>query len=80
MNHFRKLLLVTAGAIALCGAQACSSGTELNPQPLPPSEPARDPADQKGSSGDNGGTSGTAPETGADAGAEGGDAADGGDR
>lgn len=78
MTRFRKLLLVGVGAIAL-GVQACSSGTELNPQPLPPADPARGPADQKGT-GDNGssGTSGTAPESGADAGAEGGDAADGG--
>lgn len=80
MKPFRKLLLVTVGAIALCGVQACSSGTELNPQPLPPTDPARGPDDQKGT-GDNGSSgTGAAPESGADAGAEGGDASDSGDR
>lgn len=42
-----KLLLVIASATALLAPVACgSSGTELNPQPLPPStpEPSGDPA------------------------------------
>ena len=82
MMRFRKLLLITLGAIALCGVQACSSGTELNPQPLPPAEPTRTPDQKSGdpNGGGSSGTSGTASETGADAGAEGGDASDGGDR
>lgn len=73
MTRFQKLLLVTLGAIAL-GVQACSSGTELNPQPLPPSDPSRGPAGEKGSADDNGG--GAPLPTAADAGGEGGDAAD----
>ena len=82
MTRFRKLLLVTVGAVALCGVQACSSGTELNPQPLPPNDPTRGP-DEKGSASDNGSSGGTGatPAPGADAGVpEGGDAADDGDR
>ncbi|MDB4933945.1 MAG: hypothetical protein JWP87_917 [Labilithrix sp.] len=91
MSSLRKILLVTLGAIALQGLQACSTETELNPQPLPPQggEPTRSPSgagdDEKASDPDNsaggssGGTSGTPPSPGApDAGPEGGDASDGG--
>lgn len=39
MTSFRKLLLVTASALALCGVQACASESDLNPQPLPPEDP-----------------------------------------
>jgi hypothetical protein len=83
MTTFRKLLFVTVGALALCGMQACSSGTELNPQPLPPSGDPRSP-EGKGPDDSNGGSSGStgtnpSPGGASDAGAEGGDAADGGD-
>jgi hypothetical protein len=82
MTRFRKLLLVSAGAVALA-VQACSSGTELNPQPLPPGDPQRDPG-EKGSGGFGGDHSGGTPvalptASPQDAGAEGGDASDGGD-
>ena len=84
MTAFRKLLLVTVGAIALCGVQACSSGTELNPQPLPPADPHEPGSADKGATngGASSGSSGasTPAPSGADAGAEGGDASDcGGD-
>jgi len=68
MTSFRKLLLVTASALALCGLQACASESDLNPQPLPPENP-RD--NGKEGSDSTGGSSGTAPA--ADAGAADGD-------
>jgi hypothetical protein len=79
MTRFRKILLVTASALALCGAQACTSDTELNPQPLPPADPTRSPDGKEGS--DNGGGSSGATNPGsADAAAPdgGGDGGDGG--
>ena len=82
MGPFRKWLLVGVGVCALYGLQACSSGTELNPQPLPPeqggNDPTRTPSDSdKGTGG--GGTSTPTPSA-ADAGApDGGDAGDAGD-
>ena len=85
MGLIRKLLFVGVGVFALHGLQACSTETELNPQPLPPgSEPARSPepegaADDK-TGGPNGGSSGTnPPPLSSDAGTEGGDASEGGD-
>ncbi len=83
MTRFRKLLLVTAGAVTLCGVQACSAGSELNPQPLPPQDPTHAPNDpsQKGSDSTSSGSSGASATPGgaADAGAESGDASDSGD-
>ena len=88
MSPFRKLLFVGVGVLALHGVQACSTETELNPQPLPPQggegsgDPtqAPDPAKNSGSDTSGGGTGGAAsPPAAADAGTEGGDAADGGD-
>lgn len=84
MTSFRKLLLVTAGALALCGLQACASESDLNPQPLPPEDPrdnGKEGSDSTGSSG----SSGAAPTGPADAGAADGDggdstAPDGGDQ
>jgi hypothetical protein len=62
MTSFRKLLLVTASAIALCGVQACASESDLNPQPLPP----EDPRDNGKGGGDTTGT-GSSGSSGADA-------------
>jgi hypothetical protein len=78
MTRFRKLLLVSAGAVALA-VQACGSGTELNPQPLPPGDSQRVPGEQGGGNDSEGpgGASPTVPPQ--DAGADGGDASDGGD-
>lgn len=47
------MLLVGVGAVALHGVQACTSDTELNPQPLPPQggEAARDPSSREGDKG-----------------------------
>ena len=87
MSPIRKLLLVTLGALALSSVQACSAGTELNPQPLPPQGPddgtERTPtgagSDKAADPNAAGGTSGGAtPAPSQDAGAEGGDASDGG--
>ena len=85
MGPFRKLLLVGVGVFALHSVQACTTETELNPQPLPPEtgEPPRSPQDSANdgkSSGTTGGgaTPPPAPAA-ADAGTEGGDASDGGD-
>ncbi len=87
MNPVRKLLFVCAGVVALCGVQACSSETELNPQPLPPAgssgdEKTRNPNDEAASDKDGqmGGGTSPLPNASPDAGAEGGDAADAGDR
>lgn len=85
MSPIRKLLIVSVGVLALYGVQACTSETELNPQPLPPGGGGdlRNPQDEaetdKNGSTGAGGMS-PAPSTGSDAGAEGGDAADAGDR
>lgn len=86
MGSFRKLLLVGVGVLALHGAQACASDTELNPQPLPPGgEPARSPgsvddgeSDETGNMGGSGGPAPAAPDGGADGGTDGGGASDGG--
>jgi hypothetical protein len=90
MSPFRKLLLVGVGALALHGVVACSTQTELNPQPLPPQggestgDPTQSPGDKNGGDTSGGGTGAQPPPSAADAGAmdsgtEGGDAADGGD-
>ncbi|MDB4941810.1 MAG: hypothetical protein JWP97_1344 [Labilithrix sp.] len=64
MMSSRKVLFVSACALAL--AQACSSGTELNPQPLPPvTGGATDPGPFGGSSS---GASGETPSDSSDAG------------
>lgn len=87
MSPIRKLLLVGVGVLALYGVQACSSGTELNPQPLPPgpneppnagSQKTGDPEDSTnpGGNGSSGSPTATPPK---DAGPEGGDASDAGD-
>jgi hypothetical protein len=84
MTPFRKLLLVGVSALALAGVQACSTETELNPQPLPPQggESTGEPQTPNKNSGDDttgaGGAS-APPAAASDAGTEGGDAADGGD-
>lgn len=85
MSPIRKLLIVCVGVFALYGVQACTSETELNPQPLPPQGGGdlRNPEDEaagdkNGSTGAGGGMN-PAPSTGSDAGAEGGDAAEAGD-
>jgi hypothetical protein len=70
MGAIRKVLLVGVGVLALHGASACTSDTELNPQPLPPDHGggegvrARTPAESEsgvpkapGSGGTAGGTS-----------------------
>ncbi|MBS2016541.1 MAG: hypothetical protein JST00_26895 [Deltaproteobacteria bacterium] len=80
----RKLLFVTLAAGALYGVQACTSETELNPQPLPPENPGAgaigDPtgkeSDRNGSSGSLGsssssGGSSTPPPGDGDGGADG---------
>lgn len=82
MTSFRKLLLVSASAAALCAIVACSSGTELNPQPLPPvsNEPPRSPTggdDKGGSSGSMGNPPGSAD---ASTAVDSGDASDGGEQ
>ncbi len=90
MSPFRKLLLVGVSALALAGVQACSTETELNPQPLPPQggentgnpqtpDPSKNSGD--GTTGTGSGGSPTPPQAASDAGTgtEGGDAADGGD-
>jgi len=76
MTTFRKLLLLTAGALVLCALQACASESGLNPQPLPPADPTSDGKEGRDSNGagTNGGAS-SAPGA-ADAAAA--DAADGG--
>ena len=79
MTRLRKILLVTASALALGGLQACASETELNPQPLPPGgEPTRSPDDKGGA--DNGaGSSGAMVPGSSDAAAsDGGASGDGG--
>lgn len=50
MGPIRKLLLVTVGVLSLYGFSACTSETELNPQPLPPRD--GDPAPPPGPAGD----------------------------
>jgi hypothetical protein len=88
MTSFRKLLLVTASALALCGVQACASESDLNPQPLPPEDPSsngKEGSDSTGggSSGSSGGVPTGAADAGTtDSGDAGGDGstADGGDR
>lgn len=74
----RKVLLLAAGALALYGAQACATDTELNPQPLPPGEPTavEDPenGDKKG-----GGSSGSTPPPSSDGASDAGDAGDAAD-
>ena len=77
MTSFRKLLLVTASALALCGVQACASESDLNPQPLPPedSENGKGGTTGGGSSGSSGAN---APPDAADAGPDA--AIDGGDQ
>ena len=82
MVRFRKVLLVGWGAIALLGVHACTAGTELNPQPLPPDDSKRAPEEGIGL-GDGTGAGGNPTTPGpasSDAGAEGGDAAGDGDR
>jgi hypothetical protein len=76
MLPIRKLLIVGVGVLALYGVQACTSETELNPQPLPPGgEPARTPDeksdDQKNgeATGLGGGSPPPAPADAADGGA-----------
>lgn len=74
MTSLRKLLLVTASALALCGLQACASESDLNPQPLPPEDPrdnGKEGSDTVG--GGSSGSSGAAPTGAADAGADGSD-------
>ena len=84
MSPIRKLLLVGVGVLALHGVQACSAGTELNPQPLPPQDPERSPSGTTGGGSDktagdpNSGTSGATPAPSKDAGTDG-DASDAGD-
>jgi len=80
MTSLRKLLLVTASALALCGLQACASESDLNPQPLPPEDPrdnGKEGSDTVG--GGSSGSSGAAPTGAADAGADGSDGGGGGD-
>ena len=90
MRSLRKLLFVGVGVLALYGLQACTSETDLNPQPLPPqggssggeNTPVPGPVDKAGdtTSGGSSGTSGSpaaAPDAGTDGDADGGDAADG---
>ena len=89
MTSLRKLLLVTASALALCGLQACASESDLNPQPLPPEDPrdnGKEGSDTVGGGGSSG-SSGAAPTGAADAGTDGSDsgggdgaAPDGGDQ
>ena len=57
MTSFRKLLLATASALALCGVQACASESDLNPQPLPPEDPSQN--GKEGSDTTGGGSSGS---------------------
>jgi hypothetical protein len=88
MSPIRKLLLVAVGVLALYGLEACTSETELNPQPLPPQggtsgEPARDPNGKASDGTPTGGGTGTTPPpipaTPSDAGAaDSGDASDDG--
>ena len=85
MSPIRKLLFVCVGVGALYGIQACTSETELNPQPLPPAtgDGTRGPEGDESASDKNGqmagGGTSPAPSTGTDGGAEGGDAAGAGD-
>jgi hypothetical protein len=78
MNSVRKLVLVVLGVLALHGMQACSTETELNPQPLPPTDPGEGNEGKRGPESDQaggfGGSTGAPPPnaTGDDAGAEGG--------
>lgn len=84
MSPIRKWLLVGVGAFALHGLQACTSETELNPQPLPPQggdstrSPTEEPAGGADKNGTSSGVPAPPPTPARDAGAEGGDAADGG--
>jgi hypothetical protein len=83
MTPFRKLLLVTLSAAALGAIEACSSGTELNPQPLPPesNEPTQGPGENDGKGAGSSGSMGTPPPSAADASVgDSGDAADGGEQ
>ena len=80
MSPIRKLLFVGVGVLALYGVQACASETELNPQPLPPGEPARTPDDKNddqenggmGAGGTSGSPTSPAPADAADGGSDGG--------
>jgi len=81
MTSFRKLLLVAVSAAALCAIEACSSGTELNPQPLPPESNGPTPPTDDQGKGSSSGSAGTNPPGSADASAGGsGDASDAGEQ
>lgn len=53
MASVRRILFALAAAGALYGVQACTSETELNPQPLPPGpeDPAQGARDSENSDG-----------------------------
>ena len=83
MSPIRKLLLVGVGALALHTLLACTSETELNPQPLPPGppeavqhEPGGENSDSK--TGEPMGTGGGSPTNPPPANASDGGTADGG--
>ena len=87
MSPIQKVLFVGVGVLALHGVQACTSETELNPQPLPPqggesTNPPPNPEDKTGSSGSSGSSGGgdvpaaTLSDGGTDGQADGGDAGD----